>query len=143
MRPWRNRHTRTFEGRVQQWVRVQVPSTARKSSADLQGFFPLLFHGKKRSADRASCGELGIRTLGEVSPHTRFPVVRLRPLSQLSTMVGSGCSLGLVYRKKWICQAVFYGILLQKKRAPIMWMINALGGGDEPPFPVSHSVKRK
>ena len=30
------------------------------------------------------CGELGIRTLGEVSPHTRFPVVRLRPLSQLS-----------------------------------------------------------
>ena len=30
-------------------------------------------------------GELGIRTLGEVSPHTRFPVVRLRPLSQLST----------------------------------------------------------
>ena len=28
LRPWRNRHTRTFEGRVQQWVRVQVPSTA-------------------------------------------------------------------------------------------------------------------
>ena len=28
MRSWRNWHTRTFEGRVQQWVRVQVPSTA-------------------------------------------------------------------------------------------------------------------
>ena len=28
MRLWRNRHTRTFEGRVQQWVRVQVPLAA-------------------------------------------------------------------------------------------------------------------
>lgn len=29
MRSWRNRHTRTFEGRVLKGVRVQVPSTAR------------------------------------------------------------------------------------------------------------------
>ena len=29
-RSWRNRHTRTFEGRVRQRVRVQVPSTAHQ-----------------------------------------------------------------------------------------------------------------
>ena len=35
MRLWRNRHTRTFEGRVQQWVRVQVPSAAPLHPSDL------------------------------------------------------------------------------------------------------------
>ena len=40
LRSWRNRHTRTFEGRVRQRVRVQVPSTAHQSPAGfLQDFF--------------------------------------------------------------------------------------------------------
>ena len=33
MREWRNRQTRTFEGRVGQLVRVQVPSLAPKLSS--------------------------------------------------------------------------------------------------------------
>ena len=48
--------------------------------------FPILPDKRKRIPKPVSFrGELEIRTLGEVSPHTRFPVVRLRPLSQLST----------------------------------------------------------
>ena len=39
-RSWRNRHTRTFEGRVQQWVRVQVPSTALLSCIMCRIFLP-------------------------------------------------------------------------------------------------------
>lgn len=35
MRSWRNWHTRTFEGRVLNRVRVQVPSTAPKKDADI------------------------------------------------------------------------------------------------------------
>ena len=45
-------------------------------------------------------GELGIWTLGEVSPHTRFPVVRLRPLSQLST----NGHIKELYRRNGFCQ---------------------------------------
>ena len=58
------------------------------------------FRTEKKRTQPVDCvlrGELGIRTLGEVSPHTRFPVVRLRPLSQLSTELK--CSLKLVYQK--------------------------------------------
>ena len=44
LRPWRNWHTRTFEGRVQQWVRVQVPSAAPKPSEFCsEGFLCALF----------------------------------------------------------------------------------------------------
>ena len=42
MRSWRNRYTRTFEGRVQQWVRVQVPSTALSFLSD-QGAFCFIY----------------------------------------------------------------------------------------------------
>ena len=45
LRSWRNRHTRTFEGRVQQWVRVQVPSTALTFNpviSTITGFFRAL-----------------------------------------------------------------------------------------------------
>ena len=38
MRPWRNRHTRTFEGRVGRPVRVQVPSAAPAKPGLLTGF---------------------------------------------------------------------------------------------------------
>ena len=38
-RSWRNRHTRTFEGRVRQRVRVQVPSTAHTDPDECQDLF--------------------------------------------------------------------------------------------------------
>ena len=40
MREWRNRQTRTFEGRVGQLVRVQVPSLA-PDQIERSGFFVL------------------------------------------------------------------------------------------------------
>ena len=45
MREWRNRQTRTFEGRVGQLVRVQVPSLAPKLSSQkvAELFFYLIF----------------------------------------------------------------------------------------------------
>ena len=42
MRPWRNRHTRTFEGRVGKPVRVQVSSAAPQSVLIWDGFFVYL-----------------------------------------------------------------------------------------------------
>ncbi len=45
MREWRNRQTRTFEGRVGQLVRVQVPSLAPKLSSQKTAelfFYPIL-----------------------------------------------------------------------------------------------------
>ena len=41
-RSWRNWHTRTFEGRVRNWVRVQVPSTAPENTAFEYAVFFLL-----------------------------------------------------------------------------------------------------
>lgn len=32
------------------------------------------------------CGKRGIRTLGELLAHTRFPIVRLKPLGHLSKL---------------------------------------------------------
>ncbi len=48
LRSWRNRHTRTFEGRVLNRVRVQVPSTAPFENVGLDTkltfFFPCLLY---------------------------------------------------------------------------------------------------
>ena len=46
-RLWRNRHTRTFEGRVPQGVRVQVSSAADKNRTDLNA--PPCFFALKRA----------------------------------------------------------------------------------------------
>ena len=48
LRSWRNRHTRTFEGRVVNTVRVQVSSTAPSKKPCRQSFAGLFYAYKSR-----------------------------------------------------------------------------------------------
>mgnify|MGYP006945828103 CR=1 FL=1 len=61
MRPWRNWYTRTFEGRVQQWVRVQVPSVAPNSFGLLAN--RILFADMAELVDALDSGSSGFTAL--------------------------------------------------------------------------------
>ena len=94
MRSWRNRHTRTFEGRVQQWVRVQVPSTALHRALWL-GFFFAFIHIDEPPPQKvriAMCILAKIQTKNIIFPLDRlykmlYPVTnpRSKPATESST----------------------------------------------------------
>ena len=77
LREWRNRQTRTFEGRVGRLVRVQVPSLAPKALALLQVLFcfALFFKKREAAAQKAQRGENPAFLPGFASPNGLFKLM--------------------------------------------------------------------
>ena len=73
-RKWRNRQTRTFEGRVDHSVRVQVPSSAPQKceTVDTIGF-ALLFFLTEKPCKTKSSGNRGLKTTSLLPELFCFP----------------------------------------------------------------------
>ena len=102
MREWRNRQTRTFEGRVGQLVRVQVPSLA-PDQIERSGFFLYLNTNLKRlrgtEHDRRQWRIKGVRLWRSgqsfcTAPRCKETLGTARGVGQLVRVQGLGCRLG-------------------------------------------------